>query len=70
MLALNLSVIRLFIFFVPISYLGSRLYELEGMFWAGILANLLTATVAYKWFRFTLNNMTELHHASISQEST
>jgi putative MATE family efflux protein len=51
MSALILSVIRLFLFFVPISYLGSRIYALEGMFWAGIVANILTAIVAYVWFR-------------------
>lgn len=69
LLALTLSVIRLFIFFVPISYLGSRLYELQGMFWAGVLANMFTAFVAYHWFKYTLDNMTQLHHASLSQES-
>jgi Na+-driven multidrug efflux pump len=45
-----LSLLRLFVFFVPISYLGSQLYSLEGMFWAGVLANGLTAIVAYIWF--------------------
>jgi Na+-driven multidrug efflux pump len=69
MLALSLSIIRLFVLFVPISYLGSRLYNLEGMFWAGILANLLTATVAYKWFKDTLNKMTEMHNCALEQES-
>lgn len=56
MKALMLSIIRLFVFFVPISYLGSLLYQLEGMFWMGILANLLTAIVAFSWFRRTVNN--------------
>jgi putative MATE family efflux protein len=51
MSALVLSILRLFVFFVPISYLGSQFYQLEGMFWAGILANILTAAVAYTWFR-------------------
>ena len=50
MSALGLSLLRLFVFYVPISYLGSQLYALEGMFWAGVLANGLTATVAYIWF--------------------
>ncbi|MFT4939207.1 MAG: putative MATE family efflux protein [Paraglaciecola sp.] len=51
MSALTLNVLRLFLFFVPISYLGSRIYALEGMFWAGIVANILTAVIAYVWFR-------------------
>ena len=51
MMALSLSVIRLFIFFVPISYLCSVFFQLQGMFWGGVLANLLTAVVAFIWFR-------------------
>jgi uncharacterized membrane protein YfbV (UPF0208 family) len=54
---------------VPISYLGSRLYELQGMFWAGVLANTFTAFVAFYWFKYTLNNMTQLHNATVSQET-
>jgi putative MATE family efflux protein len=50
MSALLMSVLRLFVFFVPISYLGSYLFDLKGMFWAGIVANILTATIAYTWF--------------------
>ncbi|MEH6713101.1 MAG: MATE family efflux transporter [Paraglaciecola polaris] len=50
MSALLMSVLRLFVFFVPISYLGSYLFDLKGMFWAGIVANVLTAAVAYIWF--------------------
>nr|WP_233075771.1 MATE family efflux transporter [Paraglaciecola chathamensis] len=50
MSALLMSVLRLFVFFVPISYLGSYLFDLKGMFWAGIVANILTAAVAYIWF--------------------
>lgn len=59
MYALMLSVLRLFVFFVPISYLGSQLYALEGMFWAGILANVLTASVAYLWFRKVIQSQVE-----------
>lgn len=54
MSALTLSVIRLFVFFVPICYLGSHLYGLTGLFWGAVLANLLTAVVAYIWFKRAL----------------
>ena len=56
MSALSLSIIRLFVFFVPISYLGSLLFSLTGMFWAGIIANFLTAAVAYLWFSKDISN--------------
>jgi putative MATE family efflux protein len=47
MAALALSIVRLFVFFVPLSWLGSYLFGLSGMFWAGVLANFFTAGVAY-----------------------
>lgn len=50
MAALTLSIVRLFVFFVPISYAGSLMFNIAGMFWAGIFANLLTAVLAYLWF--------------------
>lgn len=48
--ALWLSIVRLFILFVPLSYLGSLLADLTGLFIGGVVANLLTATIAYAWF--------------------
>ena len=39
----------------PISWLGSLLFELKGMFWMGVFANFLTASVAFIWFRKLLN---------------
>ena len=50
MSALILSLIRLFVFFVPLSWLGSHFYGLTGMFCAGVVANLITALLAYRWF--------------------
>ncbi|MCW8093073.1 MATE family efflux transporter [Alteromonas ponticola] len=58
MTALVLSVIRLFVFFVPISYLGSVLYGLEGLFWGTVVANLLMGTLSYYWFSREIND----HH--------
>ncbi|MCV2885619.1 MATE family efflux transporter [Aestuariibacter sp. AA17] len=54
MSALILSIIRLFIFFVPVAYLGSLLFGLEGLFGGAVLANVLTALVAYLWFKRAL----------------
>ncbi|RUO78824.1 MATE family efflux transporter [Idiomarina tyrosinivorans] len=52
--ALLLSVFRLFVMFVPLSYLGSVLADLMGLFIGGVVANLITATVAYYGFRYQL----------------
>ncbi|MEP4891656.1 MAG: MATE family efflux transporter [Aliiglaciecola sp.] len=53
--ALLLSVVRLFLFFVPLAYVGSRLLDIHGMFFGIIVANLCTAIVAYVWFKKSTN---------------
>jgi putative MATE family efflux protein len=56
MSALLLSILRLFIFYVPIASLGSYLYGLEGLFWGCVVANLVTSILAYVWFTRNLRN--------------
>lgn len=63
MSALVLSVIRLFVFFVPISYVGSLLYQIEGMFWGGVIANLLMASVSFIWFKRSINEQVNIGSA-------
>ncbi|WP_336406982.1 MATE family efflux transporter [Gallaecimonas mangrovi] len=48
--ALSMSVIRFFVAAVPLAYLGGWLWGLPGFFGGVVLANLITATVAYRWF--------------------
>lgn len=50
MSALTLSIIRLFVFFVPMAYIGSEIYDIKGLFWGTVIANICTAIVAYLWF--------------------
>lgn len=50
MVALMLSIIRLFVFYVPIAYLGSYLYGLEGFFVGAVIGNLLMAFISYYLF--------------------
>lgn len=59
MRALGLSVIRLFVFFVPLSYLGSLLADLHGLFIGGVVANIITAAIAYLWFTRELRRVGE-----------
>lgn len=46
--AMRVSLIRLFVFYVPLGYLGNHLFDLKGMFVALVVANACTALVA--WF--------------------
>jgi len=55
MKALLLSVLRLFVFYVPIAYGGSLMFGLKGLFWGCVIANFVTAGVAYFWFNKDVN---------------
>jgi len=48
--ALTVSVVRLFVMFVPLSILGNWLAGLPGLFIGGVVANFITAILAYRWF--------------------
>ncbi len=50
MVALMLSIIRLFVCYVPLAYLGSVFYGLEGFFIGGLCGNLVMAMISYRLF--------------------
>ena len=52
--AVVLSLFRLFICYVPLAWLGGMLFGVTGVFIGCILANLLTASVAYYWYNRVL----------------
>ncbi|WP_414830922.1 MATE family efflux transporter [Alteromonas sp. H39] len=54
MSALVLSVIRLFVFFVPVSVAGSLLFDLQGLFWGTVVANICMASISFIVFRRAL----------------
>ena len=49
--AMRISVFRLFILYVPLGCAGNYLLGLEGMFYGFVLANMLTAGLAFFWVR-------------------
>ncbi|WP_125783552.1 MATE family efflux transporter [Pseudoalteromonas rubra] len=57
MRALVLSIVRLFVFYVPCAYLGSHIAGIHGLFIGAAIGNLFTAMLAYKWFMSTLGAM-------------
>jgi putative MATE family efflux protein len=57
--ALILSVIRLFVFYVPFAWLGGRLYGIPGLFAGCVLANICTAALAWTWFNRAVQRPTE-----------
>jgi len=50
MVALSLSIIRLFICYVPLAYIGSIWYGLEGFFIGALIGNVVMATLSYRLF--------------------
>ncbi len=60
MVALALSIIRLFICYVPLAYLGSVFYGLQGFFIGGFIGNVLMASISYRLFtkQFSLKPVT------------
>jgi Na+-driven multidrug efflux pump len=54
MRALQMSVIRLFIFYVPLAWLGGQLVGVLGVFAGGLLANGFIAVIALTVFKRNL----------------
>jgi putative MATE family efflux protein len=54
MSALSLNAMRLFVFFVPFSILGSYWFELPGLFGAGVVANIAVGCIAFIWCKTIL----------------
>jgi putative MATE family efflux protein len=50
MVALALSVIRLFVCYLPLAYLGSLLYGLPGLFAGALLGNVVMSMLSYRLF--------------------
>jgi putative MATE family efflux protein len=50
MVALVLSIVRLFVCYVPLAYLGSYLYGLHGFFIGALMGNLVMAAISYRLF--------------------
>ena len=55
--ALLMSVIRLFVFYVPLAYLGSLYWGIHGLFIGALIGNVFTAIISYRWFCQTLQSI-------------
>jgi Na+-driven multidrug efflux pump len=45
---------RLFLFLIPLVYLGSQIWGTTGFFIGIALGNLATGTIAWSWFRSSI----------------
>lgn len=60
--AMVLSALRVLVIYLPLVWLGQSLFGLQGLFMAVMLANLITAALAYYWIRSRL-----LWHAALTE---
>lgn len=59
LLALRVSLVRLFALYLPLGWLGNLLFGLPGLFTALVIANVLTAMIAWVWMRRNLVQLME-----------
>ena len=51
LIAMRISIIRLFLLYVPLGFTGNYIAGLSGMFIGFVIANVCTATMAFLWMR-------------------
>lgn len=51
------SIIRMLILYVPLAWIGSKFFGLNGVFWAGLLANVIVGISSFFYLRRTLTTM-------------
>lgn len=57
MRALQLSIVRLFVFYVPLAWLGGQLFGVLGVYAGGLLANFCIAALAWWVFQHSLTQL-------------
>ncbi len=57
MKSLTLSVLRMFVLYVPLAFAGSAAFGLVGVWWAALFANVSAAIVGVIWFRHSFRKM-------------
>lgn len=55
--SLTISIVRMFVLYVPLAYLGAALWDLTGVWWAAFVANSIAGLTAIIWLRRTLRAM-------------
>ncbi len=64
MRAMRISILRLFVFYIPLAWITNMLWGLEGMFIAFVVANALTAFIAFRWVTRSLEEKANIKQSS------
>lgn len=54
-----LSLLRMVILYVPLAWITSVLFGLQGIFWSAFAANIMAGSVAWYWLHRMITNRTE-----------
>jgi len=58
-LAAIFSIIRMLVLYVPLAWAGSKIFGIDGVFWAGFTANLAVGTLAFAFLFRTIRRIRE-----------
>ncbi len=51
------SIIRMFVLYVPLAWVGSKLFGINGVFWAGLCANVIVGLLSFTYLFKTVKKM-------------
>ena len=51
------SIIRMLVLYVPLAWIGARIYNVYGIFWAGFTANIIVGTLSIRYLFLTVKKM-------------
>ena len=51
------SIIRMLVLYVPLAWIGSRIFGIDGVFWAGLIANVIIGIVSFLFLYKTINKI-------------
>ena len=66
--SMTLSILRMFVIYVPLAFLGSALVGLAGVWWAAFAANMTSGVAAIFWFRHIFRGLEHEPAPSFAEE--
>ncbi len=51
------SALRMLVIYVPLAWIGSHFFEINGVFWAGFIANITFGVFSYRYLLITVNRI-------------
>jgi putative MATE family efflux protein len=51
------SVVRMLVFYVPLAWLGAKIFQINGVFWAGFIANVVIGVLSFWYLHKTIKRM-------------